>query len=259
MSGGSLDIVGTGIRAVGQVTAEARRCIEAADLVLYATDAVTARWIERLNPRAESLDRLFAPGEPRRVTYERTVARILEVVREGRRVCAAYYGHPGVFVYATHAALQQARSEGFPARMLPGVSASDCLFADLGVDLGSRGCQSHEATDFLTHHTVFDPAVPLILWQVGIVGDWGYGGRPNRTGRRLLLEKLLPAYGSEHGVVLYQAAQFAALPYLAARFPLHRLEAVPGDPYCTLLVPPAGESRLDRPIAERLGFTRQSV
>ncbi len=255
MNGGSLDIVGTGIRAVAQVTAEARRCIEAADLVLYATDAVTARWIERLNPRAESLDRLYAPGEPRRVTYERTVARILEAVRQGRRVCAAYYGHPGVFVHATHASLRLARAEGYPARMLPAVSASDCLFADLGADPGHRGCQSHEATDFLSHHTVFDPAVPLILWQVGIIGDWGYGGRPNRTGRRMLLDKLLPAYGPDHEIVLYQAAQFAAIPHLTARFPLRRLQAVPGDPYCTLFVPPTGASRPDREVAARLGLT----
>jgi len=255
MSGGSLDIVGTGIRAVTQVTAEARRRIEAADLVFYATDTVTARWIERLNPRAESLDRLYAPGEPRRVTYERTVARILEAVRQGLRVCAAYYGHPGVFVYATHASLRLARAEGYPARMLPAVSASDCLFADLGVDPGHRGCQSHEATDFLSHHTVFDPAVPLILWQVGIIGDWGYGGRPNRMGRRMLLDKLLPAYGPDHEVILYQAAQYAALPYLVLRFPLHRLEAVPADPYNTLLVPPAGQRPPDRAAAARLGLS----
>jgi hypothetical protein len=33
--------------------------------------------------------------------------------------------------------------------MLPAVSAEDCLFADLGVDPGAAGCQSHEAADFL--------------------------------------------------------------------------------------------------------------
>ena len=58
MNGGSLDVVGTGIRAVSQVTAEARRRIEAADLVLYATDPVTARWIvaalSRVNARARA-------------------------------------------------------------------------------------------------------------------------------------------------------------------------------------------------------------
>ncbi|HOT01887.1 MAG TPA: hypothetical protein PLY66_12860, partial [Acidobacteriota bacterium] len=62
-------------------------------------------------------------------------------------------------------------------------------------------------------------------------------------------------YGPEHEVVLYQAAQYAACPFLVARFPLRRLEAVPGDPYCTLCVPPTGASRPDRGVAARLGLT----
>jgi hypothetical protein len=35
--------------------------------------------------------------------------------------------------------------------MLPGISAEDCLFADLGIDPGIYGCQSYEATDFLAN------------------------------------------------------------------------------------------------------------
>ena len=59
---------------------------------------------------------------------------ILEPVRAGKRVCAAFYGHPGVFVLPSHDAISRARAEGFEATMLPGVSAEDCLVADLGVD-----------------------------------------------------------------------------------------------------------------------------
>jgi len=31
--------------------------------------------------------------------------------------------------------------------MLPGISAEDCLVADLGIDPASSGCQSYEAND----------------------------------------------------------------------------------------------------------------
>ena len=54
-----------------------------------------------------------------------------------------------VFVQPSHESIAIARLEGFSARMLPGISAEDCLFADIGLDPGKDGCQSFEATDFL--------------------------------------------------------------------------------------------------------------
>ncbi len=47
------------------------------------------------------------------------VERILDEVRQGRTVCAAFPGHPGVGVYPTREALRQARAEGLKTRMNP--------------------------------------------------------------------------------------------------------------------------------------------
>jgi precorrin-2 methylase len=63
----------------------------------------------------------------------------MTAVREGLNVCAAFYGHPGVFVYASHQSIRLARAEGFEAQMLPGISAEDCVFADLGIDPENMG------------------------------------------------------------------------------------------------------------------------
>jgi len=38
--------------------------------------------------------------------------------------------------------------------MLPGISAEDCLFADIGVDPGIYGCQSFEATDLFVNESL---------------------------------------------------------------------------------------------------------
>lgn len=131
---GTLIVVGTGIKLVSHVTQAAQQAIAQAEVVLFvAGDALVATWITRLNPAAESLHVLYAPGKRRRQTYREMTARILAEVRQGRQVCAAFYGHPGVFVRPAHAAIRQARREGFPAGMLPGISAEDCLFADLEV------------------------------------------------------------------------------------------------------------------------------
>ncbi len=126
-------MVGCGIRAVTQLTLEARRCIEAADLVCYAvSDRVSARWLERRHPGAVSLSVHYREGSDRLETYRRMIDALVEPVRAGRRVCAVFYGHPGVFVHPSHEAIRRLRAEGLPARMLPGISAADCLFVDLG-------------------------------------------------------------------------------------------------------------------------------
>ena len=136
---GSLVVVGTGI-GFARITLEARAAIAAADAVLYLVpDHVSATGIEALNPRAQSLHGLYEEGAPHRAAYERMAEAILEPVRAGKRVCAAFYGHPGVFVLPSHDAIRRARAEGFDATMLPGVSAEDCLVADLGVDPAAHG------------------------------------------------------------------------------------------------------------------------
>ena len=70
---------------------------------------------------------------------------ILNEVRAGKTVCAALYGHPGIFACVGHIAITDARAEGFSAEMLPGISTEDCLVADLGIDPGTTGMQSMEA------------------------------------------------------------------------------------------------------------------
>src|SRR2546430_12234219 len=127
---GSLTIVGTGIRPPLHTTTEAMRCIERADRVLYLlAEAAPSRWIHDRNPSARSLAPLYLEHERRSDVYEAIVEEILALVRADLRVCAALYGHPGVFVSPSHEAIARARAEGYPARMLPGISAEDCLFA----------------------------------------------------------------------------------------------------------------------------------
>src|SRR5687768_12354371 len=121
---GSLIVVGVGINGPGQTTLEAAACVKRAERLFYGvTDPVTALWIRQMNPAAVTLDDLYEKGKPRDQTYDEMARRILAAVREGHRVCAVFYGHPGVLVNASHAAIRQARREGYSARMLAGVSA----------------------------------------------------------------------------------------------------------------------------------------
>ena len=56
------------------------------------------------------------------------------------------------------------------ARMLPGVSAEDNLFADLGFDPVMDDCVTYEAADFLLQGKPMNPFTHNILWQGGCIG-----------------------------------------------------------------------------------------
>jgi hypothetical protein len=230
-AGGSLTIVGTGIRLAGQTTMEAVAAMERAEKLFYlVTDAATEAWMKQLNPTAESLADLYAEGKSRLTTYREMSGRLVAAAGNGQRVCGAFYGHPGVFVNASHHAIKRARARGIEAVMLPGISAEDCLFADLGVNPGDNGCQSFEATDFLAFRRRFDPTSELVLYQVGVLGEGsvrkGMCARPERL--QTLVTRLERHYPARHRVTLYEAASFPGCRPAITRM---ALRALPQRPY----------------------------
>jgi uncharacterized protein YabN with tetrapyrrole methylase and pyrophosphatase domain len=165
------------------------------------------------------------------------VEEILAPVRAGRRTCAAFYGHPGVFVLPSHVAIAQARQEGFEAEMLPGVSAEDCLFADLGVDPSTAGCQSYEATRFLEWRPAIEPRAALVLWQVGVAGSANHTAEPQAPALGALVDALRQHYPDDHEVVVYEASSFPGVAPVIRSTPLLELAGAV-TPASTLYVPP---------------------
>jgi hypothetical protein len=252
---GSLVAVGTGIRTVGQLTVESIAWIRDADKVLYVVgDPIGEAMINELNPEgAESLATLYGEGKPRIKTYEEMVERILACVRGGAVTCTACYGHPGVFVYPSHEAIRRARAEGYEARMLPGISAEDCLFADLGVDPGMHGCQSYEATDFLANSRRIDPTSSVILWQIGVVGDATFKAAGyDLSAFPLLVERLLGLYPPSHTVYLYEAAIAPGAEPTIVPVTIGLLGHVPKSAGQTLYIPPAYAPTPDPAVYARM-------
>jgi uncharacterized protein YabN with tetrapyrrole methylase and pyrophosphatase domain len=254
---GSLTVVGTGIRLGVHLTPEAGAAIDVADELLYvASDPLTEQWLQGLHANHASLNTEYRVGEQREAIYERIVERILGPVRAGRRVAAAFYGHPGVYVRPSHEAVRRARAEGHDAHMLPAISAEDCLFADLGVDPATTGCASYDATDFLLRGVRADTASGLLLWQISVIGD---STAVDAAALRLdnvpvLVDRLAESYPREHEVVVYEASPYPVAMPVIERVQLGALPDAPLTPLSTLYVPPATVRPLDPGIAARLGF-----
>jgi uncharacterized protein YabN with tetrapyrrole methylase and pyrophosphatase domain len=255
-STGRLSVVGTGIRLAGQLTVETRHLVRAADRVFTVmADPFSLDVLRDLNPEVASMQVHYATGRLRDETYARMIESVLEPVRAGEHVCAAFYGHPGVFVWPAHEAIRRARSEGFEATMYPGISAEDCLVVDLGIDPGVSGLQTYEAADFLVHPRSFDPSTPLVLWQLAVLGDLSRDAfRTDPAWVRGLARLLAESYPADHRVIVYEAA---VGPFDQARIesvPLDGLHELEFTQASTLYIPPIGapEANLDR--LRRLGL-----
>lgn len=255
MPDGSLTVVGTGIQLGTHMTREARIVLEDADIVLsLVSEPAMQSVLEDINANTRSLHERYRIGESRAAAYEAMTDEILSHVRAGKKVCAAFYGHPGVFVAPSHEAVRRARAEGHRARMLPAVSAEDCLFADLGVDPSRTGCQSYEATDFLVHRRRIDPSSAVVLWQIGTVGNIAAAAETTPSGLSVLVEVLLELYPPDHEVIVYEASAYPGFDAIVRPVQLAELAPEHVTALSTLYLPPARHASLDLTMLERLGL-----
>lgn len=143
--------------------------------------------------------------------------------------------------------------------MLPGISAEDCLFADVGIDPAFPGAQTLEATDLLLRNRTLLTDLHVVVWQVGCVGDLGF----NRKGYRnqnfhLLIERLQKTYGNDYEIVHYIGAESPLSETVVERLPLsaflqpHIAEQVTS--ISTFYIPPKEVRDVDAEMAVNLGL-----
>jgi len=255
---GSLVIVGTGITLGSHISPLSRSYIEQADVVFAAvTDGITELWVQEMNQNVRSFAPLYAEGKSRHTTYQQMIDLILAEVRLGKKVVGAFYGHPGVFAYAPHKVIELARAEGFAAHMEPGISAADCLHAELGIDPGKVGCQYFETSQYMFYQRQIDSSAYLVLWQVGVAGDKSHSlFATSAAYRQVLVDLLAEHYPLSHEVILYEAA---SLPFQQARISRLALSALPDAEMnlkTTLVLPPARKLEKNLQVLARLTAIR---
>lgn len=251
---GSLTAIGSGIKSAAHLTLEARAHVQGADVVLLCSaDAVTDAYLHELNDNVEDLHVYYGIDVPRRQTYKAMAGRAVELVRRGKNVVMVFYGHPGVFVDPTFEAINQVRAMGLPAEMLPGISAEDCMIADLEIDPAAQGMQTYEATYYLTRGIQIDVRVPLVLWQVALVGDSSYPeDRFDSRNLGMLTKHLQELYGDDHVIVIYEAAQHPLAKARIWPIPLSELRPEHVTGISTMFVPPREPALIDVDLVQSM-------
>jgi uncharacterized protein YabN with tetrapyrrole methylase and pyrophosphatase domain len=251
---GSLVCVGVGMTLGSHLTPLSRSYIEQADIVFTAvSDGVIELWLGHMHGDVRSLQGFYREGKPRTTTYREMVAAMLAEVRSGKHVCGAFYGHPGVFAGVPHKAIEMARHEGFSAHMEPGVSAEDCLYADLGIDPGKYGCQHYEANQLMFYRRRIDTSAYLIVWQIGVAGDQSTARfATGPAHRQVLIDVLASDYALNHEVTVYKAATLPIGRPSVRTLPLGELATAQFDMHATLVIPPATPLQMNVEIRARL-------
>lgn len=243
---GSIIVAGSGI-TLGQMTMETQNYIKAADVVYYVlTDIVSESWVLDHAQVAHSMKGYYEEGTGRIHTYIRMANTVVDAARQGLRVCAVFYGHPGIFVTPSHEIIRLAKAEGIPARMLAGVSAEDCLVADFGFDPGKTGYAAYEATQLLTFPRTPDTSAWLVIWQPEATGDVAY--TKNRDyGKKVavLRDFLLKFYPPEAKVAVYEANTYSIGSPKIEWAMMKDLCSLQLSGISTLVIPPATKAAID--------------
>ncbi|TAM28366.1 MAG: hypothetical protein EPN68_05370 [Rhodanobacter sp.] len=247
--------MGLGMTLGSHLSPLARSHIEQSDVVFAAlSDAIVEQWLEQMHPDVRSLQPYYGKGDKSRaVTYREWVEVMMAEVRAGKKVCAVFYGHPGIFAWSPHEVIKLARAEGFQAHMEPGISAEDCLYADLGIDPGRYGCQHYEASQLLFYETPINTGACLVLWQVGLVGDRSM--KRFATGpeyRQVLVDVLSQDYPLDHELIIYRGATLPIEQPRIRRVLLRDLPATDVSADETMVLPPASPLRVNASARRRL-------
>lgn len=250
-----LSLIGSGIKIIAHLTKEAEAHIKKADIVLYlVNEPVMSSWICNQAKKALDLSGLYFSKQDRIDSYQLIIQEIFSVLEQNDFVCIVFYGHPTVYAYPGLEAIKQAKNIGIQTKILPAISAEDCLLADLGIDPGSCGCYSVEATDLLIYQRQPEISSHLIIWQVGILGNLGHQEKVNSKALKHFVKYLLEIYSANHMVTLYEASIYPGVECKIVQFPLKEFCNQNLSKISTLYIPPEKKKKADPLILKKLGL-----
>jgi uncharacterized protein YabN with tetrapyrrole methylase and pyrophosphatase domain len=234
-------IVGLGIVNVRQITHEVDEALRRSrEVLLVAQSFGMIEYLNQFCSNVTDLSVAYHEGDNRMNAYNMMTAKVIEASLDHPPVTFALYGHPLVFAWPPFQILRMAPLFNLRVKILPGISAMDCLFIDLKLD-PAGGLQIYEATDILLRQRPLQPDVACLIWQIGAVETQLYSmatSKPERFKR--IKNYLLKYYPLEHKVIAVYSSSFPLVPSLLTEFALRDFEAYSQEihPGATLYIPP---------------------
>jgi len=236
-------LAGTGIMGTMQMTRETEYKLRECDVVyvLHYDDSVV-RCIENWGVEVVDARSFYVDGKHRSEVYLELAEAILQTAQT-RHVGFLVHGHPLFLVSTSEAIVELAPAKGLAVEILPGVSSLDTVMADLRIDFG-HAMQGYEANFLLNKHPVIEPRVPLMIYQVAILGAYKVNRVFPGANLQPLTDYLSNHYPAEHQVAFILSSKHALLPAELVWMPIYKLHLVDqslleGRP--TLYVPPLRE------------------
>jgi precorrin-2 methylase len=161
--------LGTSIHGLGACTIEAIAYLTCADVV-YHYPLTTAHEVSMrlLNPHVVNLnDHHYVPGADFMAAYDAIVNEVMDVVKNGKKVAYATQGSPAFHCWTARRLHRRARTEGFRAIMLPGVSSLELISAELVTEYDITSMQMYSVTRLMEGKLAIDSRVPCLLFDMG--------------------------------------------------------------------------------------------
>ena len=168
-----LALVGSGIKSISHLTIEAQTYIQQAEYVLYLiNEPILEDWLKQNSKKCTSLEPIYFSCDKRELAYKKISIEILNFLQFYNFITVVIYGHPTVFSSPGLEAVKTAKKNNIETVIIPGISAEDCLFAELGIDPSESGCFTIEATNFLISNESLSKYSDLVIWQLGMIGNF---------------------------------------------------------------------------------------
>lgn len=249
-------IVGTGIKSVDHITNEVEMIISTAKKVLYVDNGVGVReYLEsKCNDIVDLLSPSYVENESRMKAYHNMAASVIDAALAEPPVVFALYGHPLVFALPPILIREVAPLFDLRVKVLPAISAFDCLLSDLFVDPCGKGLQMFEATDLVLRQHPLNVNISTMIWQLGSLETALYTTRKSTERRFDRLDDHLRRFfpGSHKAYCVYSSAHPLSNSQIV-EIPLNELRGSGPDIHggFTMFIPPLKTGMVvERELAE---------
>lgn len=253
-----LYIVGLGIKNLDQITKETNLVLQKSKKIFYVENGIGVdEYLKNICSDAINLVSEYKENQDRMTAYRAMAARVLHAALHENPITLALYGHPTVFAYPPFLIKKVSEYLGLSVKVLPGISALDCICTDLMIDPGVNGMQMYEATEMLMRERPLLNDVPALIWQIGAIETTLYSQMPSKPERfEGLKNYLLKFYPPSHQVTSIFSSNYFLMPSTIYHFEIkdicdHAYHLHAGH---TLYIPPSQYKEVaDHFLASKIG------